>query len=594
VSRGLQVPRRREPLLAIPLLVRPFLLAGALAATLVFMDAVASAQDTSDTTDTTDIRDTTGAIGGADAGLLRPVLDGDAQNPPRFRSPRKAGDTAPSRFGQLPNFSYQPALGAGTTGFDSTNVRKRRARPGQIKSVQPAGVSDPGSPAASTSSAGAAPSGSSTSRPLTPKQLQPAGAPLAPRVYIPTRPGAPPASLDVAVATVATTPPSRRLPPEEKPFDPLGVQLGAFLFRPAMEYSRGWDSNPARNTTAPAQSSWFNIYSPELLINSNWAVHEFNATIRGSYTTYDTMHQLDRPNVDAKAVARIDVTSQSRIDLEGRYLLFTDNPGSPNIQAGLAHLPIAHTYGGTAGVGHRFNRFDVSLKGSFDRTVYNDSEFTDGQTDSNSDRNYNRYGLVLRTSYEVNPGVRPFVELGADRRQYDLAVDAGGVMRTSQGSYGKAGTTLELRPKLTGEIAVGYLSRSYFDPGLTDIRGYTFDATLTWLATALTTVKLTSSTTVAESTLVGVSGSFTRETALQVDHAFRRWLVATLKFTRGFDDYVGSPREDYRYIASSALAYNVGREIIIRGEYRQEWRYSNEPGNNYWAHVWLIGARFQR
>ncbi len=323
---------------------------------------------------------------------------------------------------------------------------------------------------------------------------------------------------------MATTPPSRRLFPEEKPFDPLGVQLGAFLFRPAMEYSRGWDSNPARNATAPAQSSWFNIYSPELLINSNWAVHEFNATIRGGYTTYDTMHQLDRPNVDAKAVARIDVTSQSRIDLEGRYLLFTDNPGSPNIQVGLSHLPIAHTYGGTAGVGHRVNRLDVSLKGSFDRTVYNDSEFTDGTSDSNADRNYNRYGLVLRTSYEVNPGVRPFIELGADRRQYDLAIDAGGVMRTSQGSYGKAGTTLELRPKLTGELAVGYLSRSYFDQGLTDIRGYTFDATLTWLATALTTVKLTSTTTVAESTLVGVSGQFTRETALQVDHAFRRWL----------------------------------------------------------------------
>jgi hypothetical protein len=590
VSRGLQVPRRREPLLAKPFLVGVLVLV----LMLMFLGAPASAQDIADTTDTTD---TTGAIGGADPALLRPMLDGDPRDQPRFRSARTALDTAPARFGQLTNFGYQPGRGAGTTGFDSTNAKKRRAKPGQAKSVQPAApaAADAASQAApTTSNAVTAPSGSSASRPLTPKQLQPAGAPLAARIYNPTRPGAPPATIDAAVATVATTPPSRRLFPEEKPFDPLGVQLGAFLFRPAMEYSRGWDGNPARNSTAPAQSSWFNIYSPELLINSNWAVHEFNATIRGSYATYDTMHQLDRPNVDAKAVARIDVTSQSRIDLEGRYLLFTDNPGSPNIQAGLAHLPIAHTYGGTAGVGHRFNRFDVSLKGSFDRTVYNDSEFTDGTSDSNSDRNYNRYGLVLRTSYEVNPGVRPFVELGADRRQYDLAIDAAGVMRTSQGSYGKAGTTLELRPKIFGEIAVGYLSRSYFDPGLTDIRGYTFDATLTWLATALTTVKLTSITTVAESTLAGVSGSFTRETAVQVDHAFRRWLVATLKFTRGFDDYVGSPREDYRYIASSALAYNVGREIIIRGEYRQEWRYSNEPGNNYWAHVWLVGVRFQR
>ncbi|HKA81341.1 MAG TPA: outer membrane beta-barrel protein [Xanthobacteraceae bacterium] len=571
------MPRRREPLLAIPFLA---------AAVLVLAGGQARAQE-----------DVTGAIGGGDPSLLRPVLDGHPSNPPRFRGARKSSDTAPSRFGQLPNFEYQPAFGAGTTGFDSTNARKRR--PGQAKSGQASAqavavgaATDPNASSTSTPSAGAAPA--PPTRAFTPKQLQPAGAPLAGRIYIPTRPGAPPPSLDVPVAMVATTPPSRRLFPEEKPFDPLGVQLGAFLFRPAMEYTRGYDNNPARNSTPPAQTSWFNIYSPELLINSNWAVHEFNATIRGSYATYDTMHQLDRPNVDAKAVARVDVTSESRIDLEGRYLLFTDNPGSPNIQVGLSHLPIAMTYGGTAGVGQRFNRLDVSLKGSFDRTVYNDSEFTDGTSASNAGRNYNRYGLVLRTSYEVNPGVRPFIELGADRRQYDLEFDAGGVMRTSQGSYGKAGTTLELRPKLTGEIAVGYLSRSYFDPGLTDIRGYTFDATLTWLATALTTAKLISSTTVAESTLPGVSGSFTRETTLQVDHAFRRWLVATLKFTRGFDDYVGSPREDYRYIASSALAYYVGREIAIKGEYRQEWRYSNEPGNNYWAHVWMLGVRFQR
>ena len=323
MSRGLQVPRRCEPLLTIPFA------AFALAATLAFGSAPARAQDAAPDA----AQDATGAIGGTDPFLMRPVLDGDPQNPPRFRSARKGSDTAPSRFGQLPNFDYQPAFGAGTTGFDSTNARKRRAKPGQTKSVQPTGAAGPASQAAPATSAGAAPVGSSTSRPVPPKQLQPAGARISPRVYIPSRPGAPPASADVVIATVATTPPSRRLFPEEKPFDPLGVQLGAFLFRPAMEYNRGWDSNPARNATAPAQSSWFNIYSPELLINSNWAVHEFNATIRGSYTTYDTMHQLDRPNVDAKAVARIDVTSQSRIDLEGRYLLFTDNPGSPNIQS---------------------------------------------------------------------------------------------------------------------------------------------------------------------------------------------------------------------------------------------------------------------
>jgi len=53
-------------------------------------------------------------------------------------------------------------------------------------------------------------------------------------------------------------------------------------------------------------------------------------------------------------------------------------------------------------------------------------------------------------------------------------------------------------------------------------------------------------TKVDESTLVGVAGVFTREVSLQVDHAFRRWLMATGRFTYANDDYVASPRDDNR------------------------------------------------
>ena len=153
------------------------------------------------------------------------------------------------------------------------------------------------------------------------------------------------------------------------------------------------------------------------------------------------------------------MTSQTRIELEGRYLLFTDAPGSPNIQADLAKLPIAQTYGSTAGIEQRFNRFEVVAKGTFDRTVYNDSEFVDGSTASNADRNYNQYGAQLRNSYELTPGVKPFIELGANIRAYDLEIDAGGNNRSSQGGYGKAGSTFEPARNLTGEVSVGYLTR---------------------------------------------------------------------------------------------------------------------------------------
>ena len=39
--------------------------------------------------------------------------------------------------------------------------------------------------------------------------------------------------------------------------------------------------------------------------------------------------------------------------------------------------------------------------------------------------------------------MKPFIELGANIRAYDLEVDAGGNSRSSRGGYGKAGSTFE-------------------------------------------------------------------------------------------------------------------------------------------------------
>lgn len=97
-----------------------------------------------------------------------------------------------------------------------------------------------------------------------------------------------------------------------------------------------------------------------------------------------------------------------------------------------------------------------------------------------------------------------------------------------------------------------------------------------------------------ETTLAGVSGAFTREVALEVDHAFRRWLLTTLRIAGASVDYVGSPRQDERYAASALVAYKLTREAWLKAEYRHEWRHSNEPGNDYRADVVLVGVRLQR
>ncbi len=276
-------------------------------------------------------------------------------------------------------FEAQPAFGAGTTGFDSSNAGRRKkaqkAKAAVKAKVQAASaaqaqaeVQTGRSQAAQTAAA--------------PQNDQRRGTSLLETTSATTSP-----------ASAPSIPPRRRRPVEDKPFDPLGITAGSFLLFPALEFVGGYDSNPARSMTG--SGSWFTSVMPELRAQSNWRRHELTANLRGSYTAYESASALDRPSVDAKVNGRIDIFSTTRLDLEGRFLVATDNPGSPNLQSGLAKLPINTTLGGSAGLVQRFNRFELGLKGSVDRTVYQPSTFEDGSTASNDDRNFNQYGVQI-------------------------------------------------------------------------------------------------------------------------------------------------------------------------------------------------------
>ena len=95
-------------------------------------------------------------------------------------------------------------------------------------------------------------------------------------------------------------------------------------------------------------------------------------------------------------------------------------------------------------------------------------------------------------------------------------------------------------------------------------------------------------------TVPGVSGNLSRDVSLQVDHAFRRWLIGTGKFGFGMDDYVGVPRIDQRWYASLGLIYMLNRDLQLRGEIRRDWLASSAPGVDYAADQVLLGVRLQR
>ncbi len=357
---------------------------------------------------------------------------------------------APSRIGQIPKYGLPAASGAADSGYDSLNRKRKKPKyyPGQARPKPPVGPGSPPLPIASNTRL---------------------------RLSIPPSESAHKTPIAPAMAgAVVGQPPRKRLRIDDDPFGAVGDYAGSFLIKSAVEFSGGYDTNPGRLVVAQAKP--FYVIAPEFVAFSDWERHALVADLRGSFTGYTSNLtpnadgtplsaplDIDRPSFIGHVDGRLDVSRDTRLGAQGRLFVSTDNPGSPNVQAGLARYPIYTTVGGTLGVDQSFNRLQVSAGATVDRTDYTNSKLTDGTSSTNDDRNFSQYGGVGRVSYDLRPGLKPFVEVQGDSRVHDLRLDRNGFARDSNGGYVKGGTSFEFSRLLTGEIGVGYAARDYAD-----------------------------------------------------------------------------------------------------------------------------------
>jgi hypothetical protein len=583
--------------------------------------------------------------------LLQPTLQGNPTTPPRFRKPGQMSPaenqppptnkfTAPTRIGATPVYGSPNGFGAGNTGFDSLNLpRSKRKKPAQtpapgavvpqqpettftpVPTFNPAAPPKPPPPprlplpeiypkkAATRPGAALPPLSEDLPVNNPPPEVHPLPAANRPGAVLPVPP--PEYYAYVAPTYPAATPPPTLQPPntfalgqlpqrplpilaEPDPYAALGIRTGSFLLLPSLDLSSAYSTNPERVPGGPPAP--YMVAAPELKVQSDWERHSLTADFAGSYTQYfsDLVPSLNVPYMNSKVDGRVDVTRDTQLILQLRGIINTDNPGSPNNTANLAKLPLNFDVGETVGVSQNFNRLTTTFKGTFDRATYDNSVLTNGTTTSNGDRNFDQYAGIGRFSYELDPGLKPFVEFEGDQRIHDEQFDRNGLQRDSLGVTGKFGTAVNLFGSLTGEMAIGAVDRVYRDPTLPKVAGVIGDGALIWQPTALTTAKLSATSQVYETVVNNASGELSRDLTLEVDHAFRYWLIGILKTGYGNDVYPGAGLQDNRWFASIGATYKLTRELQLNGTIRQDWQIATQPGFVFNATSFLLRLRVQR
>lgn len=403
----------------------------------------------------------------------------------------------------------------------------------------------------------------------------------------------PPVVTGLPPAPQPAPPPRRRAAQEEDAYAPLGIRLGSVTLRPAIENSIGYDTNPQRVSGPDRKGSSFSRHEADISVQSDWNVHELRGRLRGGYIEYFRNKDASRPDAEGNLDLRLDATRDTRILLESRLRLDTQRPGSPDLNAPVKGRPLVYQYGASAGVTHDINRLQLSLRGSVDRSDYEDARLGSGATLSQKDRNQTQYGLRLRASYELTPGVRPFVQGEIDRRHFDEKIDSNGYERSSRGVTARIGSTVEISRQLTGEFSVGYQDRAYEDTRLKNLRGFVGDVAVLWSPTPLTTVTLRGSSELGDTTIAGSSGTTARRASLEIAHALRRNLTVTGFGNFSRTEYDGQGlREDWSAIGAR-IEYKFTRTFAVRASFTHERLNSTGQNADYTANIAMVGLRLQ-
>ncbi|WP_375409278.1 outer membrane beta-barrel protein [uncultured Methylobacterium sp.] len=374
-------------------------------------------------------------------------------------------------------------------------------------------------------------------------------------------------------------------------YAPLGLRVGTFTVLPSLQQSIGYDTNPEQVVNRSARGSAALRTDAELNFRSDWSAHELAGELRGGYSGYPDNQSANRPNGAGNVRLRLDANRDTRIDVEGRFLIDTQRAGSPDLNATVAGRPIIASYGTTIGLTETFNRLQVSLRGLIDRSEFEDARLSNGTVLSQADRNLNQFGLRLRAAYEISPVISPFVDLLGNTRVYDQRFDSNGIRRDSDGVTLSAGAAFALTRFVAGEISAGFEHRTYEDPSLRDLTAPVINASLIWTASPLTTVRLTAATGIVETSLVGSSGVRTQVATLEVQHDLLRNLSLTVGGSYLTSDYDRIAISEQGFSATARLDYRFNRWLTMRGSYIYQQINSTTSGASFSSNTWLLGLR---
>ncbi len=380
--------------------------------------------------------------------------------------------------------------------------------------------------------------------------------------------------------------------PSIGPYEPLGLRVGAFRAYPSVAVT-GVVTDNVRQTRSSRESDVGLRIAPELRLQSDWVRHSYSLNANGDLIFFADNSDFDELSANVTGDLRLDVRRSTTWETTGTYSLSQTSPSSSEVPDAASGRRTDQEFGLTTRLTHRAGRLAARISAGVRYLLFDDVSLAGGGTEDNSDRNYLEPTAELRLTYERSPAIRPFAEVRYQPRIHDRSVDRSGLRRDSHGGTLAAGVEFDLSPIWSGEIAVRYDIRDFEDSSLGTVHSGGVDARVVWRPSQLTTVRWNASSELDESASSGVSAVRSYSGTLEIEHALRENVIFTGSSGLGFDDRIGTDRDELRFDAGLAVSYLLSREAEVLARYDFTRFDTLKSNSDYYENRVSAGFRFR-
>jgi hypothetical protein len=382
----------------------------------------------------------------------------------------------------------------------------------------------------------------------------------------------------------------RRLERDLEAYPPLGFKSGPILYCPSLVVDAVVTDN-VRNAHDRRIADIGLRLAPSLIVESDWVRHAFRFSGSADRIFYAYQSDFDSTAADAEATLRLDLKGGTAVELEADFDLTEASAGSDEVPQAAVGMRRDQAVGGSAAIIHDVGRIAFEAEAAAFAFLYSDVALADGGTESNRDRNYLEPQLSVRTAYGLKPGLKPYVKLEYAPRFHQQAVDRNGERRDSQGGAVSLGAVIDDQPLWSGDLALRYELRFYDDPDLDPASIIGLEGSLIWRPSATTTLALTATSGLDETSNAGASATLDQGVTLGVTQLFRDDVAATA--IAGVDWSSGEGGGDLTWSASLGVTWALGRYAALLAGYDLTIFDSAEESSSYVENRLSAGLRFR-